>query len=264
MYHMIDKKQDICKNELYEVCSELQYELRAYESCISNLSELVGECFMPAPIADPEASDYIERCFQFLLGYSHCTKDLLEMLNEYINQFMKAAGNVDEKACVEHSKCLMNSISEKFPTETDIINLKDMIFDCKKIIDNLCNQKWQGGENSCRIDAVFSLVEYHKQFSKPIEQMKYFLSRYIDELSEIKNQETFMAAVYASPEIMMGTSPMFSPIEKDQTYPYMHSFSGTFSDILDTSMACVYASPEMMQSKKRKKGILNKLFKRND
>lgn len=79
MYHMIDKKQDICKNELYEVCSELQYELRAYESCISNLSELVGECFMPAPIADPEASDYIERCFQFLLGYSHCTKDLLEI-----------------------------------------------------------------------------------------------------------------------------------------------------------------------------------------
>ena len=46
-----------------------------------------------------------------------------------------------------------------------------------------------------------------------------------------------MAAVYASPEIMMGTSPMFLPIEKNQTYPYMHSFSGTFSDDEDDSQS---------------------------
>ena len=50
-------------------------------------------------------------------------------------------------------------------------------------------------------------------------------------------------------------------IEKDQTYPYIHSFSDTISDTPEASMACVYALPEMMRSKK---GFLNKLFKRND
>ena len=58
---MTDKeKQNICKSELYEACLKLHCELSAYTDSLSDLSELVGECFMPAPIADPEVSDYIE------------------------------------------------------------------------------------------------------------------------------------------------------------------------------------------------------------
>ena len=259
---MADKeKQNICKSELYEACLKLHCELSAYTDSLSDLSELVGECFMPAPIADPEVSDYIERCFHVSSGYTYRAKDLLGMLDAYINQCLKDAEIKDLTTYVEQSKRFMKSISENYPSEGDIQNLKNMIVECIMIVNRLCSQKWQGGESGFRIDTVGSLEERHKQLSGLIERVKYLLNRYIDELSVTMKREISMACVYASPEVMMGTSPMFSPIEKDQTYPYIHSFSDTISDTPEASMACVYASPEMMRSKK---GFLNKLFKRND
>lgn len=357
---MLTNRDNEIKNELYEMCSELQSELGIYAGYISDLSDLAGDCFMAAPVTDSEASEYIERCFHILSEYSYNANDLLGTLNDYINHCIKDVENEDLDNCVEQSKRLLASISEKFPAGSDILHLKNMIIDCKKAIDHLCNQKWQGGESSLRIDAVFALEEHYKLLVGLIEHVKYLLERYIYEFSEIIKREIFMACVYASPEVMMGTSPIFSKPENVQTYPYIHSFSDSFFDdkddahmdeiygssqmipeyqnslknkkkkdgykfcmycgnkisnnntcsscgkisievdpevtvqfcskcagtipvvarycpycggnlrentvfeIPESSMSCVYASPEMMQSKNRKKGILDKLFKRND
>ena len=154
---MTDKeKQNICKSELYEACLKLHCELSAYTDSLSDLSELVGECFMPAPIADPEVSDYIERCFHVSSGYSYRAKDLLGMLDAYINQCLKDAEIKDLTTYVEQSKRFMKSISENYPSEGDIQNLKNMIVECIMIVNRLCSQKWQGGESGFRIDTVGS------------------------------------------------------------------------------------------------------------
>lgn len=250
---MTDKeKQNICKSELYEACLKLHCELSAYTDSLLDLSELVGECFMPAPIADPEVSDYIERCFHVSSGYSYRAKDLLGMLDAYINQCLKDAEIKDLTTYVEQSKRFMKSISENYPSEGDIQNLKNMIVECIMIVNRLCSQKWQGGESGFRIDTVGSLEERHKQLSGLIERVKYLLNRYIDELFVTMKREISMACVYASPEVMTGTSPMFSPIKKDQTYPYIHSFSDTFSDDKDDAlMEVIYGSPQMIEEYQR-------------
>ena len=61
-----------------------------------------------------------------------------------------------------------------------------------------------------------------------------------------RKREISTACEYALPEIMMGISSVSSSIEKNQTYPVMHSFSGTFSDDKDDAlMGEVYGSPRI-------------------
>lgn len=190
--YMIEKeKQDICKNELYEACSKLQCELGTYADYLSNFFMLVEESFMTVPIIDPEASDYIERCIHVLSEYYNRTEGLIRILNDYINHCMKDAENEDLNICVEQSEKLIKGIFENYPPESDILYLKNMILDCQRIIDRVCNQKWQGGESRFERNTTFYLVERHEQLQGLLERVKYLLNSYINELNRYLHRHTW-------------------------------------------------------------------------
>lgn len=231
------------RNELREACSRLQSELGIYSDHMKELTKLFSDCFMSAPILDPEKSDYIEHCFHTMLGYANNANALFEEITAYANRYLKDADIMELGSCEAQTQRLQETLSAKFPSVNDILRMKNMFMDCQMIIDDVSHHKWQGGKSSANIDAVFTLREQYAQLSGLTYQVKCLLEEYKVE----KKRDIFMGAVYASPEVMMGTGPRFSEIDDSRKYPYMHSFSGTFSnDEEEPIMEVIYGSPEMI------------------
>ena len=89
---------------------------------------------------------------------------------------MKDAENEDLNICVEQSEKLIKGIFENYPPESYILYLKNMILDCQRIIDRVCNQKWQGGESRFERNTTFYLTERHEQLQGLIKRLKCLLN----------------------------------------------------------------------------------------
>lgn len=234
--------------ELYDVCNRFQYKLGDYAGYISDLLMLFRDCqsivpSTPAKIIDDirvEQEGCIERCIQILSEHLNRSKYLLRSVNRYINQCIKSIDNEEMlNFIVVQTKELISDLSEQFPSSSDMMYLRDMLIDCKKEIDYLCSQRWQGGKSCIGIESIDDLEnKYMKQCAQSVQEVKHILENYMYQLAEAQ-RDISMVCVYASPEIMKDISS--KPIN-EQKYPYFHSFS----DDEDVFMEEIYGSPQMI------------------